>query len=187
MLIRHADPEQDAAKALALYTPYVTDSVASFEDSPPTLIEFATRMRHHIRTHAYLVAVTGDDQIAGFAYGGPYRERLAYRWTCEASIYLDAGYHRRGIGRALYSALFDLLERRGYRTVMAGITVPNEASIGLHHHCGFVDAGSFPHNGFKHGAWREVAWLTRNLGDPDAPPPDVIGPPVYLPAPIRLP
>lgn len=187
MLIRHADPEMDAEGCVAVYTPFVRDSAASFESRPPTVAGYRQRIARLNRTHAFLVA---DDRgrVAGFAYGGPHRDREAYGWSCEVTIYLEASYHRRGLGRSLYTTLFDLLERQGYRTMVAGITVPNDASVGLHTACGFSHVGVFPRIGFKAGAWRDVAWLVRHLGpDPTSESdPAPVGAPVRLLAPIEL-
>lgn len=186
MLIRHADPELDAARCAAIYAPFVEDSPASFEEHAPTASEYASRIARLNRTHAFLIA-DDDARIAGFAYAGPHRDRHAFRWACEASIYLDPAYHRRGLGRRIYGALFELLGQQGYRTVVAGITVPNDASVGLHEACGFAPVGVFPRIGWKAGAWRDVAWMVRHLGpDPaDEPEPPAIGPPVRLAAPIE--
>lgn len=187
MQIRHADPETDAEGCVAVYAPFVDGSPVSFEDRPPTVAEYSRRIARLSRTHAFLVA-DDDGRVAGFAYAGPHRDREAYRWSCEATVYLDPAVHRRGLGRMLYSALFTLLEQQGYRTVVAGITVPNDASIGLHEACGFTQVGVFPRIGWKAGAWRDVAWLVRDLGPgPEAEPePPPIGPPVRLPAPVEL-
>lgn len=186
MLIREVDPDRDAADAVAIYAPFVTESVTSFEEQVPSEAEFRRRMSIHNRTHAYLVA-EDDGHVVGFSYAGSFRERTAYQWTCETSIYIAPTHHRRGLGRLLYGTLFDLLAQRGYRTLMAGITVPNAASIGLHEACGFTLVGSFPYNGFKAGEWREVAWMTRRIGDSDSQPPRLIGPPARLPQPITVP
>jgi len=182
MLIRHADPERDAAACLAIYAPSVTESAVSFEDVPPALPEFAGRIAHYSETHAFLVA-DGDGAVAGFAYACPHRERAAYRWTVETSVYVDAGYRGRGIGASLYEQLLSLLRAQGIRLALGGVTLPNDASIALHRRCGFVQIGVYPSVGWKAGAWRDVAWLACDL-DPQAdrqpgPPPEP-GPPARL-------
>ena len=182
MLIRHADPKRDAAACLAIYSPFVTGSAVSFENVPPSETEFAERMERYSRTHAYLVADDGGT-IAGFAYASLYRERAAYRWTAETSVYLGAGYRRRGVGTALYGQLLALLRAQGIRLALGGVTLPNDASIALHRHCGFVQIGVFPSVGWKDGAWRDVAWLACDLhpaADHGSGPPPEPGPPVRL-------
>lgn len=187
MLIRHAE-HSDAAACLAVYAPFVDQTAVSFEDAAPSLQEFAQRIERISRTHAFLVAQDTDGEIAGFAYAGVHRERAAYRWSTEASVYLGERHRGRGLGRALYEPLFALLEEQGYRTVLAGITVPNEASVGLHRSLGFEEVGVYRRIGWKAGAWRDVVWLARQLGPEteDSEPPPSPGPPVRLATPIEL-
>lgn len=187
MLIRHADPHGDAAGCLVVYAPFADASPASFEERAPTLEEFERRIERIGRTHAFLV-VEESGVIAGFAYAGPHRERAAYRWATESSVYLAEGFRGRGLGRTIYEVLLGLLEHQGYRRVLAGITVPNQASVALHLALGFERIGVQRRIGWKAGAWRDVMWLERPLGpeteDPEQPPPP--GPPVRLAAPIEL-
>ena len=186
MLIRHADPD-DAAGCLDVYRPFVDDTAVSFEHEAPSLEEFQQRIRRISRTHAFLVADEGG-RIAGFAYAGVHRERMAYRWTCEVSVYLGEDFRGRGLGRALYEALFALLERQGYRMMLAGISVPNPASVALHRSLGFDDIGVYRRIGWKAGDWRDVTWLARQLGPEthEAEPPPPPGPPVRLSEQIKL-
>ena len=138
------------------------------------------------RTHAFLVAENGGE-IAGFAYAGAHRERPAYRWTAEASVYLSERYRGRGLGRALYEPLFALLEEQGYRTVLAGIAIPNPASVALHASLGFEEVGVYRRVGWKAGDWRDVMWMARQFG-PDtheAQAPPSPGAPVRLAQPIE--
>jgi L-amino acid N-acyltransferase YncA len=171
VLIRHADPQRDASACAEIYAPYVSDSVISLELSPPSAEEFAERIAVTSETHPFLLAVQdgGADSgaVAGFAYAGPHSERAGYRWSANVSVYVDPRYHRRGIGRRLYAELFGLLERQGLWTACSGITLPNDASVGLHTACGFQTVGVFHRVAYKHGAWRDVAWLERALR-PDA-------------------
>ncbi len=188
MLIRHADAERDSAACAAIYAPYVSDSAVSFETVPPSAPEFAARIARLGRTHAFLVAI--DDQppavfeaIAGFAYAGLHHERAGYRWAASVSVYVDARYHRRGVGRNLYGTLFDLLRRQGLWVACSGITLPNAASVALHESCGFEPVGVYKRIGWKTGSWRDVGWWQLALRTPDGtssgPPPEP-GPPVRL-------
>jgi L-amino acid N-acyltransferase YncA len=170
-LIRDADPARDAAACAAVYKPYVTDTVISFELTPPDAGEFAERIERITRTHPWLVAELDGDTI-GFAYGSPHRERAAYRWAADVSVYLAARAQRRGIGRALYESLFELLEQQGFRTLCAGITLPNEASVALHEVLGFAPVGIYRNIGFKFGAWHDVGWWQRQLLPPVQTPPE---------------
>ena len=186
MLIRHADAA-DAAGCLAIYGPFADATAVSFEGPAPTLDEFAQRMARIARTHAFLVA-EHEGHIAGFAYAGVHRERPAYRWSAEVSVYLGEDHRGQGLGRALYGALFPLLEEQGYRTLLAGVSLPNPASIALHRSLGFEDVGVYRRIGWKAGSWRDVAWLALQLGADtfETEPPPSPGPPVKLAAPITV-
>jgi phosphinothricin acetyltransferase len=116
------------------------------------------------------VVLEDDGRVAGYAYAGPYKERAAYRWSCEVSVYLERGRRRSGAGRALYEALFERLAARGYRTAVAGMTLPNPASEGLHRALGFEPVGVWRRIGWKDGAWHDVAWVQRALADGEDPP-----------------
>jgi phosphinothricin acetyltransferase len=137
--------------------------------APPSTEEMARRIAAAQRTHAWLV-LEEDGRVVGYAYGIPWRSRAAYRWACEVSVYLERGRRRTGAGRALYEALLPRLAARGYRTALAGMTLPNEASVGLHRAVGFEPVGTFRRVGYKHGAWHDVAWAQIVLADGDEPP-----------------
>jgi phosphinothricin acetyltransferase len=159
----------DAPACAAIYAPYVRDTAISFETDPPSEEQMAGR----IAAARAWVVLDEDARIAGYAYAGPYKERAAYRWACEVSVYVEPGRRRSGAGRALYEALFARLVERGYRTVVAGMTLPNHASEGLHRALGFEPVGVYRRIGWKHGAWHDVAWVQRELVPPgDAPPPE---------------
>lgn len=159
----------DAEACAAIYAPYVTDSAITFEIDPPGAAEMAERIARAQSTHAWLVA-EDDGRVVGYAYGGPMKPRAAYRWSCEVSVYLEPGRRRTGAGRALYEALFTRLTARGYRTAVAGMTLPNPASEGLHKSLGFEPIGIYRNIGWKHDTWHDVAWSQRPLAQlPDPP------------------
>lgn len=159
----------DAARCAAVYAPYVTDTVVSFELEPPTTADMATRIAAARRTHAWVV-VEDAGRVVGYAYAGPYKARPAYRWACEVSVYLAADSRRAGGGRALYAALFERLANRGFRTAIAGMVLPNEPSERLHRAMGFERIGTFRRVGWKHGRWHDVAYAQRPIGDDEGPP-----------------
>ncbi len=160
----------DAAACAAIYAPFVTDTSVSFETEPPTVAEMTARIESALRTHAWVV-VEDDERVVGYAYAGPFKARAAYRWSCEVSVYLEGGRSGTGAGRALYQALFARLVERGYRTVVAGTTLPNDTSVGLHRALGFEPVGTYRRIGWKLGAWHDVAWTQRSIApDDDAPP-----------------
>lgn len=162
-LIRSAT-EADAAALLAIYAPYVEHTAISFELTPPTVEDFAGRIRKALAEWAWLVAEV-DGQCAGYAYGSAHRPRAAYRWSVETSAYVHPDYWRRGIGRALYGQLLEVLPARGYCNAYAGVTLPNAASVALHEDLGFQPIGVFTAVGRKFGAWHDVAWFERALRD----------------------
>ncbi|MDT7710588.1 MAG: hypothetical protein QOG20_6195 [Pseudonocardiales bacterium] len=159
-MIRDATPH-DAGVCAAIYAPYVTDTAITFETDPPDADALRARIA---AAHAWVVAEDAG-RVVGYAYGAPHKERAAYRWSCEVSVYLEAGLRRTGTGRALYEALFERLVDRGLRMAVAGMTLPNDASAGLHRALGFEPVGVFRRIGWKHGAWHDVAWVQRPLGD----------------------
>jgi phosphinothricin acetyltransferase len=167
MIVRDADSELDAEACAAIYAPYVTDSVASFEERPPSGEEMAARM---LVAHEWLVA-EADGAVVGYAYGSPHHVRAAYRWSADVAVYIDAAHHRAGVGRALYTTLFERLRERGFWMLCAGITLPNDSSGGLHRAMGFVPVGTYRRIGWKSGAWRDVECLQLDLRPGDTAPP----------------
>jgi L-amino acid N-acyltransferase YncA len=166
--VRDASAE-DAAACAAIYAPYVENTAITFETDPPAPEEMARRIASAQRTHAWLV-LEDAGRVVGYAYGGPFKSRAAYRWSCEVSVYLEAGRRRTGGGRALYEALLDRLAARGFRTAVAGMTLPNDASAGLHRAMGFEPVGTYRRIGWKHGAWHDVAWVQTAIRAGDHPP-----------------
>jgi L-amino acid N-acyltransferase YncA len=161
----------DAAACAAIYAPYVRDTAITFETVAPDEAEMAERIGAAVRGHAWLVLTDDDDgRVVGYAYGGPHKARAAYRWSCEVSVYLELGRRRTGAGRTLYEALFARLIERGFRTAVAGMTLPNDASVGLHRALGFEPVGIYRRIGWKHGTWHDVAWAQRPLVVADDPP-----------------
>ena len=167
-MIRDADAA-DAGRCAAIYAPYVRDTAISFESEAPTAAEMAERIAAAQRAHAWLVLET-DGEVLGYAYGGPFMARAAYQWATAVSVYLDPERRRAGGGRALYEALFERLAARGHRSALAGIALPNEASVGLHRALGFELVGTYRRVGWKLGRWHDVAWYQRPLTDDDGPP-----------------
>ncbi|HEY1388740.1 MAG TPA: arsinothricin resistance N-acetyltransferase ArsN1 family B [Ktedonobacterales bacterium] len=166
--IRIARPD-DAAAIAAIYAPYVTDTVISFETVPPDENEIATRLAETLTRFPWLVAIC-DGDVAGYAYAGQHRERAAYQWSADVSVYVHIASHRRGIGRALYSPLFAILRALGYYNVYAGIALPNPASVALHEAMGMTPVGVYRHVGYKGGMWHDVGWWEGSLRQQSAEP-----------------
>ncbi|MDF1506318.1 GNAT family N-acetyltransferase, partial [Roseisolibacter sp. H3M3-2] len=175
-LIRLARPDDGAALA-AIYAPAVVGRATSFETEAPDGDEMAARVARVLARTPWLVLAL-DGAVAGYAYASPHRDRAAYQWSVEVSAYVADTAQRRGAARALYAALFDLLARQGFRNAYAGITLPNDASVGLHVAVGFAPVGVYRGVGYKCGAWHDVAWYARAL----APHDDAPAPPLALAA-----
>jgi len=166
--VRDAGPG-DAAACAAIYAPYVRDTAITFELEPPGAEEMAERIADSTAGHAWVVLEDGG-RVVGYAYGKVLNTRPAYRFSCEVSVYVERERRRSGAGRALYEALFDRLRKRGYRIAVAGMTVPNDASEGLHLALGFSLVGTYTNIGYKLGRWHDVAWFQLELADPGTPP-----------------
>jgi phosphinothricin acetyltransferase len=172
MSVRVADTS-DATACAAIYAPYVEETAITFEAVAPSPAEMEQRIAAAIDTHAWLVFEDGAS-VVGYAYGGRLNPRAAYRWSCEVSVYIERGRRRTGAGRALYAELLDRLARRGFCTAVAGMTLPNDASVGLHRAMGFEHVGVYRRIGYKLGAWHDVEWMQRPLGPAPDPPPEPV-------------
>ena len=161
MEIRHATPK-DAVACLNIYALFVRDTAVTFEDEVPVLAEMHRRIADYGASHGWFVAEV-EGRIAGYAYGSPHRARAAYRTSCDVAIYVDPAFSRRGIGRALYTALLAALKRQDFHAAFGGIALPNDASVRLHQACGFHPVGIYHEVGWKLGAWHDVSWWQRLL------------------------
>jgi len=163
----------DAAAVAGIYAPYVTDTFVSFEEMAPSAEEMARRMAGDgSGLHPWLVAEDAGEVI-GFASSSAFRSRRAYRWTVETGVYLAPHAQGRGLGRALMERMLELLARQNFTAVVAGITLPNPASVALHEKLGFSTCATYRETGFKLGEWRTVQVLARDLAPRLNPPLEV--------------
>lgn len=160
--------EADAEKILEIYSHYITDTVISFETEVPSFKSFKERINSIKDSFPYIVCEL-DGCIVGYAYASAHRERAAYKFSVDVSVYVAAEQHGKGIGKALYAKLFELLENQGFFTAYAGITLPNKKSIGLHKAFGFNEVGVYHKVGYKQGKWLDVIWLEKPLREYDKP------------------
>jgi len=160
----------------AIYAPVVEETVISFELVAPTVVEFGERIRA-VTTHFPWLAAVGDGAVIGYAYASRHADRAAYRWSVDVSVYIATDWRGRGVGTALYRALFEELRSLGYVSAYAGITLPNPASVSVHEKLGFGHIGRFPNAGFKHGSWHDVGWWHLALQPPPADPAEPAGRP----------
>lgn len=159
--IRNATPA-DAAVLREIYRPYVETTAISFEVEVPTIEEFQRRISVAVEGWSWLVAEVDGKQV-GYAYASAHHAREAYRTSVETTAYVRKAYQRKGIGRALYTQLLNELCERGFGSAFAGITLPNDASVGFHESLGYELVGVFPRVGRKFGTWHDVAWFYRSI------------------------
>lgn len=162
----------DVPAITRIYVQAVLHGTASFEIEPPDEAEMARRMKLLLAgSYPYLVTEFADE-VAGYAYAGPYRDRPAYNWCVEDSIYIVPEFHRRGIGRRLLMRLITECEARGFRQMIGVIgDSANTASVAVHAAVGFRHTGTFQSIGFKHGRWLDTVLMQRALGSGDTSPP----------------
>jgi len=171
MLIRNAI-SSDAEAMLNIYKPFIETTATTFETTVPSVEEFAERINIYTQKYPWLVA-EDDEKVIGYAYASKHRDRDAYQWCVESSVYVMEQYHHTGIAKELYSKLFGILQECGYVNVYAGITLPNPKSYSFHTKMGFEPIGIYKNIGYKLGKWHDVAWLAKTINqhsdDPAAP------------------
>ena len=164
----------DAAGMLEIYAPFVTDTSVTFETEVPDLLSFENRIRQYMAHCPWLVA-EDNGKITGYAYAYRHRERTAYPWSVECSVYIHPDYLRMGLASRLYNALFPILRLQGFKNVYAVINLPNDRSVALHERLGFRYFATYEQVGYKLGKWKNVGWWRLILGefgdDPAAPVP----------------
>lgn len=154
---------RDVAPANALTNHFIEHTTTHFGSTPATDEAFGAAWEKGRARHPWLAAEV-DGRFAGYAKAGIWRERDAYARTAETGLYVADGLRGRGVGRALYAALLERLRAAGFRTVVAGVTLPNEASVRLHEAVGFRPVGVFHAVGHKFGAWHDVGFWELDLG-----------------------
>lgn len=169
--IRAARPE-DAASIAAIYAPYVLTGTVSFETEAPDTRGFRSRMAASDGLYPWLVVTNGDPEggVLGYAYAGKFRDRPAYKYVVETSIYMAGSVQRQGAGRLLYEALIDTVRAQGFTQAIGVIALPNDASISLHESVGFRRAGVYREIGYKQGRWIDVGFWQCALNDSTVPP-----------------
>ncbi|MET3558770.1 phosphinothricin acetyltransferase [Streptococcus rupicaprae] len=163
MTIRPANPA-DAQALLAIYAYYVKETAITFEYEVPTVENFAQRIRTITQGFPYLI-FEENNQILGYAYAAPYKDRAAYDWTVELSIYVHPKARQKGIGQALYDALEKRLDQQGIVNLLACISLPNEASIHFHQKRGYQEVAHFKKIGFKFDQWHDIIWMQKRLSN----------------------
>lgn len=170
MNIRTATPD-DAAAVAAIYAPVVEHTTISFEAEPPDAAEMRARIEKTLVSLPWLVAEDAAGRVCGYVYvyASKHRERAAYQWSVDTTVYVREDMRGQGVGRALYGRLLPLLAELGYCQAFAGVALPNAGSVGLHEAIGFQPIGVYRNVGYKHGAWRDVGWWQKALRPLETP------------------
>lgn len=176
--------DDDAAAIHAIYAPSITDGVATFETVLPGVDAMAARIQAKLQHYPWLVWDEGG-QVLAYAYAGRFRERAAYDWIAETSIYVRADAQRRGIARRLYGVLLGVMRAQGMTQAVGVITLPGTASVAMHETMGFTPAGVWRQSGYKLGQWWDVGVWQKELQAATNPPAPVAPFPQMAPARLR--
>ena len=159
----------DAVAILKIYAPYIENTSYTFETEVPSIESFQERISNYLLAYPWLVCEI-NGAIAGYAYGSKHRERIAYQWSVEASVYVHDDFQRMGVGQALYTALIEILKLQQFRNVYAVINLPNDKSVAFHEKMGFEYFATYRNVGYKLGKWKDVGWWERQLNEYAAEP-----------------
>ena len=163
-VIRLADPKRDARQVAAIYYPYVINTPITFETIPPDGTEMYRRMKKVSETYTSLVC-EHENEIMGYSYGSKFRDRSAYDWIVETTVYVREAAHGLGIGKALYASLLECLKLQGFTSAYGVIALPNYPSVSLHEHFGFTEDYLMTNAGYKDGQWYDVGFWRIKLSD----------------------
>ena len=167
----------DAKQIRAIYAPYVQSSGVTFETEIPTLASFQKRIKENLKYGWFVFEV--NKNVVGYAYASSHRERKAYQWSCEISVYIAEKFHHQGIAQKLYLHLLKALAKKNLVNVYAGITLPNKRSVKFHEAMGFKSVGVYHKIGYKAGRWHDVGWwelsLNKHKPKPKLPKLDLAG------------
>lgn len=168
--IRNAKPA-DAYRLLEIYDYYVRNTAITFEYDTPSLEEFTARIENTMKRYPYLVATVAG-RIEGYAYAGVFKNRAAYDWSCETTIYIANDARKSGLGRMLYEALEEKLKTMGILNMYACIAYPDtedeyltKNSAAFHEHLGYTKVGEFHKCGYKFGRWYNMIWMEKFIGE----------------------
>ncbi|MEN6350437.1 MAG: N-acetyltransferase family protein [Syntrophomonas sp.] len=170
--------ESDAEEILKIYSPYVTDTAITFEYDIPSITEFSRRIKDTLKMYPYIVALE-EKCIVGYAYASAFKQRAAYDWAVETTVYLKQDCRGKGLGKKLYLALEDVLERQNILNLNACIAYTSVKDVHLdntsmvfHQHLGYSKVAHFTKCGYKFGTWYDMIWMEKMLGEhPDKPDP----------------
>ena len=159
----------DCPQILEIYRPFIETSGITFETEVPSLEQFQQRLDDIAQAYPFLV-IEEEGKIIAYAYACRHRERAAYRWIVETSVYVHHEHYHQGLGQKIYAKLFETLRERNFMWAFAGITLPNPSSMKLHLQFGFEPLALYEQAGWKLGEWHDVHWLKLALNPPTYPP-----------------
>ena len=164
--------EEDAAAIAAIYAHHVIHGTASYDTDPPSTADTLGKIRRICGENWPFVVAERDGIVVGYAYATQFRDRAAYAWTCENSVYVHPECQRQGVGKALLEHLCEKAQEFGFRQMIGVIGGAEEASIRLHASCGFHEVGRLEAAGWKHGRWLDNVYMQRALGAGSSGPPE---------------
>jgi phosphinothricin acetyltransferase len=168
MIIRPVS-QSDVTGILDIYNPFILTSPVTYEEVPLTQDQMRERIQKYTQQFPWLVAMGENNEVLGYAYASQHRERAAYRWCTDVSVYVKEGNRGKKIGESLYKELFRILRKQNYHVAYAIISLPNDASIKLHEKLGFTYVGTFHKAGYKLGKWHDVGWWELKLNSSEHP------------------
>lgn len=152
-----------------IYKPFISDTIISFETTVPPINDFNQRINNTLVFLPWIVCIL-KDKVVGYTNASKYRKRKAYQWSVEVSVYIALEYRRRNIATALYTSLFSILELQNFKNLLAGISLPNNASILFHESMGFKKIAEYDKIGYKFGKWHSVGWWQKSFDKMINPP-----------------
>ena len=164
--------EEDAAAIAAIYAHHVIHGTASYDTEPPTAADTLAKIRRIRGENWPFIVAEQDGRVVGYAYATQFRDRAAYTWTCENSIYVHPEWQGQGVGKALLEHLCEKAQEFGFRQMVGVIGGAEEASVRLHASCGFREVGRLHAAGWKHGRWLDNVYMQRALGAGSSEPPE---------------
>lgn len=170
--VRLANPD-DAKELLKIYEPYVKNTTVTFECDVPTIEEFQERIQNTLQQYPYLVALI-DGKIIGYAYASQFKNRKAYQYSVETSIYIENNEKRKGIGNILYRVLEKILSIQNITNLNACIAYPNRGSIHFHEKEGFQMVAHFHECGYKFEEWHDMIWMEKRIGSHNEKPNEIV-------------
>ena len=156
--------KEDVNNMLQIYGPFILNTAVSFESTIPSEKEFWERIKKVLVEAPWLVCKS-DNKVIAYAYASAHRSRAAYQWSRELSVYVHQDWRAKGIAKALYHSLIELLKLQGYRNTFIGITLPNIASVKFHEKMGYKAVGVYHKVGFKNGQYHDVGWWEMLIND----------------------